>query len=205
MERSQGSHAGAGPPEAAIRWTLPNLLSLYRLVAAAPLAGLLAAGLRGPFALLLLISLLSDALDGLLARLLHQQSAFGARLDNWADTATFWVALVGVIRFAAPAVRSHAAWLGIYALLMAVHLGVMVRRFGGIVGLHAWSFKLAAWLQGPAALLLLWSGRWSWFTSVALGCGLLALLEELVILALLREPRTDVRGLWWLWREGALR
>ncbi|MFZ9849663.1 MAG: CDP-alcohol phosphatidyltransferase family protein [Vulcanococcus sp.] len=205
MERFQCSEERTGPPAAAIRWTLPNLLSLYRLLAAVPLGALVLAGLRGPFALLLLISLLSDALDGLLARLLHQQSAFGARLDNWADTATFWVALAGVMRFAAPAVRMHAIWLGLYALLMAVHSAVMVRRFGGIVGLHTWSFKLAAWLQGPAALLLLWSGVWSWVTSLALGCGFLAVLEELVILMLLREPRTDVRGLWWLWRQGALR
>ena len=53
--------------------------------------------------------------------------------------------------------------------------------------------------------MLFRSGVWSWFASLALGCGFLALLEELVILMLLREPRTDVRGLWWLWRQGALR
>lgn len=61
---------------------------------------------------------------------------------------------MGLGRFAWPAVRAHGFELGLYALLMALHTAVMVRRFGGIVGLHTWSFKLAAWLQGPAALLL---------------------------------------------------
>lgn len=194
-----GSAALAAPE--AISWTLPNQLSLFRLVAAVPLALLVLAGARQAFTLLLLLALLSDALDGLIARLWRLQTVFGARLDNWADTALFWVALTGLGRFAWPAVRAHGLVLGLYALLMGLHTAVMLGRLGRIVGLHCWSFKLAAWLQGPAALLLVWNGVWSWFTSLALVCGVVALLEELVILALLDRPRTNVRGLWWLLRQ----
>lgn len=186
-------------------WTLPNLLSLYRLVAAGPLALLVLTGHPGTFSLLLLVSLLSDAADGLIARAFRLQTVFGARLDNWADTATFWVGLAGVLRFAWPAVHTNGAWLVLYGVLMVVHTAVMLARFGRIVGLHCWSFKLAAWLQGPAALLLIWTGRWTWFTTIAILCGLAAIVEELAILFLLEEPRTDVRGLWWLLRRGANR
>jgi CDP-diacylglycerol--glycerol-3-phosphate 3-phosphatidyltransferase len=187
--------------QAPVRWTVPNLLSLYRLLAAVPLALLAISGNRSWFAWLLLLSLLSDAFDGLLARILRQRTIFGARLDNWADTATLWVGLAGLVRFAWPAVVEHLAWVALYASASLLHLLVMLWRFGRILGLHTWSFKVAAWLQGPAALLLIWTGRWTWFTSLAILVGLVAIGEELVILASLEEPRSDVKGLWWVLRR----
>ena len=41
-----------------------------------------------------------------------------------------------------------------------------------------------------------------WLLYLAAGTSILASLEELALLALLREWRADVRGLWWVLREG---
>ncbi len=50
-----------------------------------------------PLALaIILIACATDALDGWLARLLDCVSEFGARLEPWADKATYW-AMLGVI------------------------------------------------------------------------------------------------------------
>ena len=66
-------------------WTIPNLLSLLRIVLVAPF---LLALLRGePMTALAIIVAagVSDALDGFIARFFHQQSQLGAYLDPIAD------------------------------------------------------------------------------------------------------------------------
>lgn len=188
-------------PTGAPLWTVPNILSFYRLVAAVPLAVLVVTGDQPLFALLFLVSLISDILDGLIARLFHLQTPFGARLDSWADTATSWVGLAGVLRFAWPAIAAHLSWLLSFVVLAQLLNLAMLMKFRRIVGLHSYSYKLAAYLQGAAALLLLWTGQWTWLCDLAIAWGLVACIEELLIVQVLEEPLTDVKGLWWVLRQ----
>jgi CDP-diacylglycerol--glycerol-3-phosphate 3-phosphatidyltransferase len=168
------------------------------LLAAPVLAFLVLRGHRDLFTPLFLVSLVSDILDGLIARLFRLQTPFGARLDSWADTVTYWVGIAGVLRFAWPAIVDHLPWLLSFVVLAQLLNLAMLVKFHRIVGLHSYSFKLTAYLQGAAALQLLWSGHWSWLCTVAIATGLAACLEELVIVGLMDEPLTDVKGLWWL-------
>ncbi|MCT0223765.1 CDP-alcohol phosphatidyltransferase family protein [Synechococcus sp. CS-1328] len=55
-------------------WTIPNLLSFYRLVAAPMVLVLVDLDRQCLFASLFLVSLISDILDGLNARLFHLQT-----------------------------------------------------------------------------------------------------------------------------------
>ncbi|MBF9045070.1 CDP-diacylglycerol--glycerol-3-phosphate 3-phosphatidyltransferase [Rhodobacterales bacterium HKCCE4037] len=80
-----------------MRWTLPNILTLVRLVAA-PMVALVYVLLPRPFsdwiALILFMSAsLTDYLDGLLARRWEQETRFGAMLDPIADKAMVVIAL----------------------------------------------------------------------------------------------------------------
>ncbi len=80
-----------------MRWTLPNILTLVRLIAA-PMVGLVFLLLPRPFsdwvALILFMSAsLTDYLDGLLARRWGQETRFGAMLDPIADKAMVVIAL----------------------------------------------------------------------------------------------------------------
>ena len=70
-------------------WTIPNILSLFR-IAAAPVL-LLAGWLDKPklFFFLFGAMLISDALDGFIARMLNQTSQLGARLDSYGDILTY--------------------------------------------------------------------------------------------------------------------
>src|SRR5512135_3697009 len=85
---------------------LPNLLSLLRL-ALAPAMVIVAAttGSRAWFLVLFGLSLVTDALDGFLARRLHAESDLGRRLDSWGDyvmtaaaVAAIWMLWPEVIR-----------------------------------------------------------------------------------------------------------
>ena len=64
-------------------WTLPNALSALRIVLAPVLLALAWTRHEHWFLAVLLISLVSDILDGKLARWLNQCSEWGARLDSW--------------------------------------------------------------------------------------------------------------------------
>src|SRR5712692_4695705 len=71
---------------------VPNLLSALRIACVPVLLALAWNGATPIFLLLFGLGLLSDVLDGALARRLGQESAFGARLDQWGDFA-LWLAL----------------------------------------------------------------------------------------------------------------
>jgi cardiolipin synthase (CMP-forming) len=80
-----------------MRWTLPNILTVTRLIAA-PLMGLVFLILPRPYAdwiamVLFLGASLTDYVDGYLARAWNQISRFGAMLDPIADKAIVVIAL----------------------------------------------------------------------------------------------------------------
>ncbi len=66
-------------------WNIPNLLTLVRVLSAPALAWLI---LRNDYQFALYVFLgaaVTDAIDGFLARRLHQETEFGAALDPLAD------------------------------------------------------------------------------------------------------------------------
>ncbi|MDG3041121.1 CDP-diacylglycerol--glycerol-3-phosphate 3-phosphatidyltransferase [Roseicyclus marinus] len=80
-----------------MRWTLPNILTVARMIAA-PLVGLVFLILPRPYAdwvamVLFLSASLTDYVDGYLARAWNQISRFGAMLDPIADKAVVVIAL----------------------------------------------------------------------------------------------------------------
>ena len=84
---------------------MPNLLSGARLLLMPVLLLLAWAGERHLFLPCLVVSLLTDAADGFLARKLNQATELGAKLDSWADFLTYlslpvcaWWLWPGVVR-----------------------------------------------------------------------------------------------------------
>ncbi len=81
-----------------MRWTLPNILTLLRLVAA-PAVPLMFLYFSRPFAdwaalTLFLVAAITDWFDGYLARAWKQESRFGAAMDPIADKAMVVIAIV---------------------------------------------------------------------------------------------------------------
>jgi cardiolipin synthase (CMP-forming) len=100
VPQQSASRAQAGQPglhrEKTTWRTLPNLLTVFRIVLIAPFAYLCICG-YDLFALaVFLMAAITDALDGALARRFHQKSQFGRLADPLADkllTTTAFVAL----------------------------------------------------------------------------------------------------------------
>ncbi len=72
------------------------MLSLLRLALVPVLMGLAYIRDGEAFLGVLVISLLSDVLDGYFARKLNQTSDLGAKLDSWGDMVTYGAMMLGL-------------------------------------------------------------------------------------------------------------
>ena len=80
-------------------YTVPNILSFYRLVAFPYILWLTTSGNEHLFAIFLIVNLITDVLDGFIARTFKCETELGARLDSLADIGTYILAVVGTFVF----------------------------------------------------------------------------------------------------------
>jgi hypothetical protein len=71
-------------------------------------------------------------------------------------------------------------------------------RFKGLIGLHTYLFKITGYIQGAFIVLLFLVGFIPWYFYFAIGIGILALIEEMIIISILTAPRSNVKGLYWI-------
>lgn len=171
--------------------TLPNLLSAFRAVCAPLLLALAWHGADGVFLALFALGLVSDVLDGALARRLGQESEFGARLDQWADFA-LWVSFPLGAWWLWPQIVLRE---GLYVLLAIVCLllptAIAYAKYGAVPGYHTWSVKLGSVLMGIGVpLLLIFDIAWPF--RVAALFQLVCAVDEMGITYFLSECRHDV-------------
>jgi len=176
--------------------SLPNLLTLLRLVLA-PVMVLVACGGRHPALVLALMGFcfVTDLVDGVLARWLRSTSAFSARLDSIADF-TFYLCIPVAGWLVWPAiVAREAPWFiaGVASVVLPATVGFAKFRLAS--GYHVWLAKLAACCMGVGVLLLFGFGIAAPFR-VAVAVAIIAAFEEIAITLVLEQPRADVRGLW---------
>ena len=87
-------------PTRGLLWeNTPNAISLARLLATPVLLAAVIRGHAEMFKWLLLACLLSDILDGLIARVFHLRSKFGARLDSAADMLVAFISIAALFVF----------------------------------------------------------------------------------------------------------
>lgn len=179
-------------------WTIPNILSLYRIVIFPYIAFLIYQREEKLFAIFITISLVSDILDGLIARVFNMQTAIGAKLDSWADTGTYLLAFAAIYVFKWTDIKPHAWILLVFVAAWIFSYVQVFVKFKGLIGLHTYLFKITGYVQGAFIVLLFLVGFIPWFFYFAIGIGLIALIEEITIIAMLSKPRSNVKGLYWI-------
>jgi len=184
-------------------WNIPNTLSLYRLLAFPFILWLVITGRQDLFAIFIAISLITDLLAGIIARVFHMQTVIGARLDSWADTGTFICSFLGIWVFKWEYIKPYEwLWWLFFSLWLLSYIAVFV-KFKGLIGLHTYLFKITGYLQGAFIICLFLLDFYAWLFYVALGAGILACLEEIVIITILDKPRVNVRGLYWILKNNS--
>ncbi len=177
---------------------LPNLISSYRLITFPVILLLGIYGNEHWFVILISINLVTDIVDGFIARAFNLVTRFGAALDNLADIGTYILALFGVFAFKWDVISPHAWMLYLFLGVFLLSYLVAFARFGKIPGLHLYSAVAAGYLQGVFFFVLFVWQFLPWLYFIALGWGVIAYTEKILVLLTAGEIRPGLKGLYWV-------
>jgi cardiolipin synthase (CMP-forming) len=179
----------------------PNILSYYRIFVSPLIFYFAISGREGHFALLLTINLISDVVDGYLARKLNLETEFGARLDSLADNFTYLLAFTGIFIFKLEDFIPHLTSFLIFAVMMASTQITSLIKFGRLPSFHLYSTKIGGYIQGAFFIILFTYDFIAPFYYVMIGWGMVSAMEHIAIQLFIPEMRSNVRGLYWVIKE----
>jgi len=177
-------------------WTLPNILTAGRLLAAPGVAVMFLYFTRPYadwFALILFVTAAAtDWIDGYLAREWKQETKMGAMLDPIADKAMVVIALMVIVGYS-----SMSPWLVLPATVILFREVFVsgLREFLGDVAGTLKVTKLAKWkttAQMVAIAILFAQGVFEhYFGMTVYG------MDEAMVMAIIDGQQPDLHGLWW--------
>ncbi len=157
----------------------------------------------GVFKWLLAISFFTDSIDGFLARKFRIQNSFGAKLDSIADDLTVLAGLAGLIMYHSDFLSNHLEVLFILAILFLFQIGLSMAKFRKSTSYHTYLAKIAAIFQGIFLIITFFTDAPSVYLYYAAAIiTMLDLAEEIIITFLLRSWQNDVKGIYWVLRNG---
>jgi len=185
---------------------LVNFITFFRIVAFPVFIFLLITGKYDTFKWLLVVSFLTDAIDGFLARKFKVSSMLGSRLDSIGDDLTILAAVIGLF-FIHPQFLRIEWW--VFAVLFVIYLIQLfyaLFRYRKMTSFHTYLAKTAAVAQGIFMCSMFFFDTpvyWLFYTTAILTG--IELIEETIMISLLPTWRENVKGLYWVLKERELK
>ena len=175
-------------------FNIANLITACRIVLAPVLLLLAWQGKGGLFLACLIASLVSDIVDGQIARRFNLTSEVGTRLDSWADLLTYASVPVAMwwLRPDIVSTEKTTFFAAIVSYILPVAIGFV--KFRRLTTYHTLMARVSAYLLGVAVVVLFANGPILPFR-IAVCVLVLAEIEEICITLVLPEPRSNVRFL----------
>ncbi len=175
-------------------YTVPNFISLYRLLSVPVLFYVAYQGNESLFFYWFLFNVFTDALDGFIARKFNMQTTFGAKLDSTADFAMYLLAMYALIRFKWDELEPYKLS---FFLLIFYYLFIdlfALFKFREIASLHLISSKVSGVLQA-LFFLALFIKRFShvlyWIMFVV---ATFSFIENMYYLIFLKKIKSNLKG-----------
>jgi phosphatidylglycerophosphate synthase len=176
-----------------------NGITLYRVITAPLLLALIIFKQLEVFKWLLACSFFTDSIDGFLARKYKVTSVFGAKLDSIGDDLTVLAGLIGIVVFKPEFLRRELVIIIFLLVLFIVQITYALTKYGKITLFHTYAAKLSAILQGTFLILLFFLPEplYILFYLAAI-VTTYDLIEEIILVFVLPEPKENVKGLYWV-------
>jgi CDP-diacylglycerol--glycerol-3-phosphate 3-phosphatidyltransferase len=180
-------------------WYIINGITLYRIIAAPFLLGLIFTGQYDIFKWLLGVSFFTDLIDGYLARKFKVTSVLGTRLDSIGDDLTILVGMIGLFVMKTTFIKQEIVIFIILFSLFLVQTIYAFIRYRKMTSFHTYLAKTAALLQGIFLLFTFFTGEPNLILFyVAAIITMLELTEEIILVIWLKHWETNVKGIYWL-------
>ena len=144
------------------------------------------------FGMLLLVALLSDVFDGVIARRLGIATPTLRRLDSIADSMFYLCAMFAAWHLHKSQVSEYLIPLAVLLTLELTRCAFDYAKFRREASYHMWSSKAWGLALFFCFLSLLSFGKGGWPIALAIYLGIAADLEGLAISVVLKKWRTDV-------------
>ncbi len=182
-------------------FNVPNALSFYRILVFPLVLYFLISGQERIFAIFLCINLFTDALDGFIARKFNLSTKFGARLDSIADIGTYILAFWGIFKFKSEDLVSHGWILYIFLFLFVLIQILNLIKFRSFPSMHLFTFKTTGYIHAILFFSWFFIQFYPPYYYFAIGFGLIAEIESVILIFLLKERRSNVKGIYWVLKE----
>ncbi|MBI1308092.1 MAG: CDP-alcohol phosphatidyltransferase [Bacteroidetes bacterium] len=180
---------------------VPNILSGYRLLSFPFLLWMIIDGREDLFVVFFVINLITDILDGMIARSFNLQTEFGSRLDSLADDGTYILAITGVLKFHYDDFEPHFFSFFVFVSLFILTIIISLIRFKKTPSLHLYSWKIGGYMQGIFLFTVFVFGFNVLFYYGVIIWGILSFVEHIVVQFQLNEMSSNAKGLYWILKD----
>jgi cardiolipin synthase len=135
-------------------WSIPNLITTYRLLMVPVILYFAISGREKLFAIFLVINLVSDIIDGYIARRFKMETEIGSRLDSFADNFNYVLAFIGFFVFKMDDFRPHIVSLIIFISMLVLTVIVSLIKFRKFPSYHLYTTKVGGYIQGAFFICL---------------------------------------------------
>jgi len=182
-------------------YNIADWFSFYRVASGPFLILLIILDQRSLFTWLLLVSYLTDMIDGFLARQLEIASARGSQLDSFGDQVTLVIGLIGLYFFENEFIVQNSILIGIAFLPYIVQMIIAFIKYRKATAFHTYLAKLSAITQAVFILWLLFFGPVYWLFYFMIIVGLLETIEEIALIFLFDNWVSGVKGIYWALKD----
>jgi len=180
---------------------IPNFISIFRIFSAPVLWILIYFGYETAFKWLLTLAFFTDMIDGIIARQLKQVTKLGSILDSYGDSLIIITGLIGLVIFNPDLFQKYVLVLIVVVSLHIIQLVLSLLKYGRPSSFHTRTAKLGALAVGMFILVTLHFYFIPWLFYVTVVILILDAIEESVLVFLIPEWKTDVKGIYWYLRN----
>jgi CDP-diacylglycerol--glycerol-3-phosphate 3-phosphatidyltransferase len=182
-------------------FNIADWFSFYRILAVPLLILLIILEERSIFTWFLLVSYLTDAIDGYLARKLKITSTRGSQLDSFGDQLTLIMGLIGLFYFETEFIKSNIIIIIIVLIPYFVQMALAYYKYEKATSFHTYLAKISAVLQSIFIIgTLFFEPNYVLFYMMIV-FGLLETIEEIILIFIYDEWVSDVKGLYWALKD----
>lgn len=177
---------------------IPNALSLYRLFSFPIVLFVALYGEETIFVTLLVTNLITDILDGLIARRFNLQTEIGSKIDSTADLGTYILAILGIFLFKLDDFKPHLLSFSIFLGLFLASNVIAFIKFKQLPAYHLYSWKIGGYIQGGFFFVLFVYGFNTWYYYFMAIWGIASFIEHIAIQFILNSVKPNAKGLYWV-------